>query len=214
MANPLKQIRILNIVLSPDLDESICSLEIVSHVTDPPKYYHALSYVWGDSSEKVPMKLIEDGKHFTVYITKNLRAAIRDLTLPSHGPERFASTQRHSPATSDNTDKFSHLGSPQVHIWIDALCIDQSNDRERSMQVQIMGEIYARSRGVRVWLGPIPGSGADLSEQQVGRLLHDGIKGQYSARKVLNDDSSYLAMSKLLLLPWWSRVWVVQEVIL
>lgn len=38
-------------------------------------------------------------------------------------------------------------------IWVDALCINQEDDRERAGQVKIMGSIYQRARLVKVWLG-------------------------------------------------------------
>jgi hypothetical protein len=31
------------------------------------------------------------------------------------------------------------------YLWVDQICIDQSNVQERNHQVKIMGEIYARS---------------------------------------------------------------------
>jgi len=39
------------------------------------------------------------------------------------------------------------------YLWIDALCIDQINDSEKSHQVQLMGDIYKRAARVLVWLG-------------------------------------------------------------
>lgn len=42
-------------------------------------------------------------------------------------------------------------------IFIDALCIDQSNMAERSAQVQLMGEIYRRAEEVVAWLIHEPG---------------------------------------------------------
>ena len=38
-------------------------------------------------------------------------------------------------------------------LWIDSICIDQSNTAEKSTQVAIMGQIYQFSRSVIVWLG-------------------------------------------------------------
>jgi hypothetical protein len=38
-------------------------------------------------------------------------------------------------------------------LWIDALCIDQSNDEERGQQVQQMGSIYSKAERVFIWLG-------------------------------------------------------------
>jgi hypothetical protein len=37
-------------------------------------------------------------------------------------------------------------------LWIDALCIDQSDNQERGHQVQRMGDIYREATEVLVWL--------------------------------------------------------------
>lgn len=39
------------------------------------------------------------------------------------------------------------------YIWIDAICINQSDDAEKAMQVGIMGHIYKRAQSVVIWLG-------------------------------------------------------------
>lgn len=39
-------------------------------------------------------------------------------------------------------------------IWIDAICIEQENDIEKSTQVPHMGSIYSLASQVAVWLGP------------------------------------------------------------
>jgi hypothetical protein len=38
-------------------------------------------------------------------------------------------------------------------IWADALCIKQSNDHEKSIQVSRMGQIYSRAGRVVIWFG-------------------------------------------------------------
>jgi len=204
LSDPAKQIRVLNIVPYSNSDGFRCSLKIVPHVILPsPGPYQALSYVWGDSTQKVRMNIYEGDKCLSVYVTQNLEAAIRDLTSPIRG--RY----------------YGKLLQP-LCLWVDALCIDQNNDQERSMQVQIMAEIYARAFGVLVWLGPISGSQTEqeLNIQQVKDLLVDGLKRPYQMRSDRGDstwlavDSNYFAMKKLLLHPWWSRIWVVQEAIL
>jgi hypothetical protein len=40
-----------------------------------------------------------------------------------------------------------------ANLWIDALCIDQGNDKEKSCQVRRMGSIYENASQVIVWLG-------------------------------------------------------------
>jgi hypothetical protein len=39
-------------------------------------------------------------------------------------------------------------------LWIDAVCIDQENEIEKTDQVQLMFQIYKRSAETIVWLGP------------------------------------------------------------
>ncbi|KAK1845502.1 ankyrin repeat and sam domain containing protein 6 [Colletotrichum chrysophilum] len=38
-------------------------------------------------------------------------------------------------------------------LWVDAVCINQNNHKERGHQVQRMGDIYSQARQVIVWLG-------------------------------------------------------------
>ena len=43
--------------------------------------------------------------------------------------------------------------SEHLVIWIDFLCIDQSNDDEKSWQVELMTDIYREATQVHAWLG-------------------------------------------------------------
>jgi hypothetical protein len=38
-------------------------------------------------------------------------------------------------------------------LWVDAVCINQSNNSEKSQQVALMGQIYRQCAQVRIWLG-------------------------------------------------------------
>lgn len=46
-----------------------------------------------------------------------------------------------------------YLTEPRV-LWIDALCIDQQNESERSSQVARMSDIYRLADRVVIWLSP------------------------------------------------------------
>jgi hypothetical protein len=75
-------------------------------------------------------------------------------------------------------------------LWIDALCIDQANTHERQHQVQQMGRIYAGAKEVILWLGKAPATkSADYWRSPEGLLSLSR--------------SSY-----------WTRAWIVQEVLL
>jgi hypothetical protein len=52
-------------------------------------------------------------------------------------------------------------------IWVDALCINQLDNEEKSWQVQLMGEIYQSATFVCVWLGP-----ADTTSDRAMDFLH------------------------------------------
>ncbi|OCL02256.1 HET-domain-containing protein [Glonium stellatum] len=39
-------------------------------------------------------------------------------------------------------------------LWVDSLCINQSNNDEKSKQVELMGSIYQQAACVIAWLGP------------------------------------------------------------
>ncbi|KAF2247117.1 HET-domain-containing protein [Trematosphaeria pertusa] len=55
-----------------------------------------------------------------------------------------------------------------ITIWIDALCINQADDEEKSWQVGLMAEIYGHSSKVVAWLGP-----ADQDSDSVMDYLND-----------------------------------------
>ena len=38
-------------------------------------------------------------------------------------------------------------------IWVDAICINQKDDEEKSAQVALMGQIFRSAEATRVWLG-------------------------------------------------------------
>ena len=39
------------------------------------------------------------------------------------------------------------------HCWIDQICINQSDSREKSLQVPLMGSIDGNATRVVIWLG-------------------------------------------------------------
>lgn len=105
--------------------------------------------------------------------------------------------------------------STRSFLWIDALCIDQANVRERNHQVNQMREIYAGANSVIVWLG-------DEVDDTTTQLAYDLVIGsnrlppgnendtprhrpkkQLEALRTLFDEPYY-----------WSRVWIIQEFIL
>ena len=89
--------------------------------------YVAISYVWGDETDKLPMQL--NSRPFK--ITRN---AYNILNLLS---------QASSPITKG---KLAHLSVfANKYTWIDAICINQQDNNEKAAQVRQMGEIYRQA---------------------------------------------------------------------
>ncbi|KAI0415158.1 heterokaryon incompatibility protein-domain-containing protein [Xylaria grammica] len=98
-----------------------------------------------------------------------------------------------------------------VFVWVDALCIDQQNRDERSQQVQLMTEIYAKATTVAIWLGP-PENDSDLAKE----FLKDiSIARDEEIMELLLSPRRLRAVGALVCLfqrDYWKRLWVVQEV--
>lgn len=80
-------------------------------------------------------------------------------------------------------------------LWIDAICINQENIPERNAQVGMMEFIYKRATRVLVWLGLAP-----EKYMAVDREL-DIVRSDENAAAIATH-------------PYWSRLWIIQEVIL
>ena len=88
--------------------------------------YEALSYVWGEEKDK--LKIMLDNKPFKV--TRNLQ----DFLLQMR-PKCSASSVRAGP------------------FWIDAISINQTDNKEKGAQVNMMGDIYRNCERCIVWMG-------------------------------------------------------------
>lgn len=119
------------------------------------------------------------------------------------------------PVTSSLHQSLTRLRYPDNDrsIWVDAVCINQSNLSERSLQVRRMGSIYRRAQRVVVFLG----SEADRSSQAMALLdqLSDLAHRDHDALTAILEDPAYVTAWKALLSffarPWWTRAWIIQE---
>ncbi|OBT93614.2 hypothetical protein VE01_08081 [Pseudogymnoascus verrucosus] len=57
----------------------------------------------------------------------------------------------------ENALRHVRLPDKTITLWVDALCINQSDELEKSEQVGQMHEIYSRAASVLAWLGPAAG---------------------------------------------------------
>ncbi|KAK3117565.1 hypothetical protein LTR53_000991 [Teratosphaeriaceae sp. CCFEE 6253] len=86
------------------------------------------------------------------------------------------------PASSAQALRRLRLPDRSRVLWIDAICINQKDLAEKSAQVAIMGEIYARGKGNLIYLGEETADSARVSHALDEVHLVDGcaIGGCYS----------------------------------
>lgn len=89
-------------------------------------------------------------------------------------------------------------------LWVDAVCINQNDNVEKGPQVQMMGEVYSKAAQVLVWLGPA----ADGSDELWERISQGFTEEEISDPTLQN--SSLALMGR----PWFTRIWVQQEIAL
>ncbi|KAF2833863.1 hypothetical protein CC86DRAFT_311993, partial [Ophiobolus disseminans] len=159
-------------------EPSIRLIQILPKLSDPEGYvqceirhatisdtYTCLSYVWGGESEGDWITL-DSGKF---WIRQNLKDFLEQARRKPHICEEW--------------------------LWIDALCIDQASNSERTHQVQQMGQIYSGAKRVISWLGSDLGISDYLAYLPDIEYLHD-VRDEFNT-------STY-----------WERAWITQEVAL
>jgi hypothetical protein len=164
--------------------------------------YDALSYVWGDASTSTSDTTITvNGQEMA--IRRNLWHALQHLRKP--------------------------LG--ERVLWVDAICINQKDDKEKAMQVQQMGTVYARASTVVIWLG-LANKDSKASLEFLHEVAQDpAIKDEAIASALFPTDRvwggpnsmdlvdasftlSGALMNTLRGREYWYRLWILQEVVL
>ncbi|KAF7952719.1 hypothetical protein EAE96_005950 [Botrytis aclada] len=188
------------LVLSPSVDTTadircdILTTTLDKMHNDIFSGYTALSYVWGDPEKK---RVIYIDKEI-IEVTANLDSALRDIRDPLR----------------------------EQALWVDAICIDQTNSTEKSNQVAQMAKFYQVARHTIIYLGESTESSILLLgviSRASSRIFNRRI---VAAKEILalffNNVAFYTtehydrAMNlfwKLLERPWFTRVWVLQELL-
>lgn len=128
-----RAIRLIMLHKSPD-DNAPLSCAIVETTLDKPANYYALSYTWGTESASEVMAISPDASPTAVgtsaqdiLLTPNCAAALKLLS--------------------------KRLGDSDTGVWVDAVCINQSNVAEKNVQVTMMADVFSLAKCVVVWVG-------------------------------------------------------------
>ena len=150
------------------------------------KHYEAVSYAWETQHFSDELRCIDQGS--VLRITSNVSSMLRHL--------RKSSKPR--------------------YLWIDAICLNQDDAQEKSIQVARMGDIYHEARKVLVWLGEINETVpqilaffrvlVSISKHHIeGTRIHETLAEIFG-------QPSVTPIEQFLQRPWFERRWILKEV--
>ena len=149
-------IRILVVQPSDHIGAPVdCDIEVVP-LDRTKSQYVALSYTWGmeaDGDASFNRSIMISGKPKAM--TQNLFECLR---------------------------RVRHRAEP-LRIWIDAICINQTDDDEKASQVANMAEVYANAQSTVVWLGERDRNGNDTEMFALLKCLSAGEHRQHSLKE-------------------------------
>ncbi|EHK20094.1 uncharacterized protein TRIVIDRAFT_126440, partial [Trichoderma virens Gv29-8] len=167
-------------------DSPLCCKFHVTTLDNLDCPYEALSYAWGNDNPDSHESIFFGANQ--VGVTPSLADALRRLRL-SDEPR---------------------------HIWADALCINQADNVEKSLQVSMMGRIYNQCKQGAIWLGPL--GDTTQTDAQAALDTLSWIASDQDPPPWMDDEQRRIATAAALKtainVSWWSRIWTVQEALL
>lgn len=174
------------LTIHPDDGSELIKCSLANCHLDSQLRYHALSYEWGDDQNLRDIDV--DGQRLS--IRSNLWHFLKEArALGCQNPD---------------------LGST---LWIDAVCINQTDNQEKTHQVALMCTIYRYASRVLVWLG------VQTCETEHVRKLFSIAKPRFRRGRVRqfyrkHSASIDFCLNDLCTRSYWRRVWIVQEWVL
>jgi hypothetical protein len=208
-----------------------------SHLERKTLSYFALSYVWRDpeplrGDEKI-RKMAEMARASGLSIREALQQSdvhpdvINGLLGPLDGTSgRITDIVLDGKLISVGENLGKALRAlreiPEVQngarIWVDALCINQGDIDEKTHEVKRMGDIYKMADRVISWLGDeanMSGHALELMQAMnlafIDREKATTISENFWQR---TNKGAALCLTQLFSRPYWSRMWIVQEIVL
>ncbi|KAI0549238.1 heterokaryon incompatibility protein-domain-containing protein [Xylaria curta] len=123
-------------------------------------------------------------------------------------------------------------------IWIDAICINQSDLEEKSQQVRFMRDIYSKAQKTTIWLGDWPTEqvisesnlmedpdyiltlallrfeGGTVDKYDLSGILEEVLKYEtdtWDERGLALAIMLFRCLNSIMTHKWWERVWTIQE---
>ncbi|KAK0952636.1 hypothetical protein LTR91_024300, partial [Friedmanniomyces endolithicus] len=138
-------IRLLNL-LPGDWNDEICCIIFTANAHDHPPDYEAVSYTWGDP--------FGPRKHIRIVGTSTRSGRLSTSFLMRVSEGSFDALRRLRPSR----------GVVARTLWMDAVCVNQTDIAERNAQVQKMKSIFSDAQRVLVYVGEAANDSAVLIE--------------------------------------------------
>ncbi|KAL9106257.1 MAG: hypothetical protein Q9227_008725 [Pyrenula ochraceoflavens] len=179
------------------------SIEELS-LDSPSLSYRTISYAWGTGEKTHAIHLDGLGCRGVLRTTENAWSALRVIT-------------------GDH---------PEDYLWMDQICINQENFEERSQQVSLMAQIFARSEECVIWLGPEDKWTKDafhlinILQKNLPDLVHKDAQHErtrlslkfrqdlirrFGEGTLQPNHPGWEAMKHVLARSWFTRLWTFQE---
>ena len=163
-----------------------CRTECTIHAFElenlPP--YWAISYVWGSSETPIHLRVQDKNKN-TRYVPIGLNCCHTLIQLLPLGTR---------------------------YLWIDSICIDQKDAKDKKRQVGLMDQIYSRASLV---VGHVMGDevhGAEVFLEYIVLHLTAGLTSLDFEHASIRTGMSTL--STVFSSQYWDRAWIIQEIVL
>ncbi|KAF2092942.1 hypothetical protein NA57DRAFT_62043 [Rhizodiscina lignyota] len=162
--------------------------------------FEALSYAWGSEQDQREIYVESCYGTESLNVTRNLGEALPCL--------RYKDRSR--------------------IFWIDAICVNQKDPKERSQQVGRMADIFSKAKGLNVWLGSksedsdVAMDGIETMAEKVyydyetseicarRELVHSNWLNEYALRPF--KEKQFDALLRFFRRSWFERLWIWQEV--
>jgi hypothetical protein len=199
------EIRLLRISPGNSSDPLYCSLKAIAldRIKSSVLEFQALSYSWGGdnqgdyvciqnispfASNKGTDDVVGQSEYRPFKVRRNLYAALKRVR-----------------EENENT-----------WVWVDAICIDQKNKYEKSLQIPRMPDIYSNAWNVIVWLGEDDPrqNRLDMKTKAALRLIPKLLNLKSLDAMLGSEDidedvmRSWVYFGDILQLPWFTRRWV------
>lgn len=218
LPDPATHIRLLVVFAGGEAGVADVQISLISVLFHDAPAYHAVSYTWGDPASEEDITICNNDNEDS----KNRSNDRRRMTVRKN----CANVLR----------QLAHFKTAKYY-WVDAICIDQSNDTEKSYQVAMMGEIFRRAdcvlscvgmheddskfmadtlRSFDTYLASHGKSSAVFSDRDRERTHEKGWTLWHSEHwlEALADEDTvrlYQALDAFTRRPYFWRIWILQE---